>query len=164
MELWIIKTINNKIRGPFPLEKIHELISKGELHSHDEVCKSNGYWFQLSDTKEVIEQLKVDPLSDQFLLQEDEITEISQETATLKISDDLVNEARNSGFNTSDSENIYQQYKKENEIENFRSYPLALELKERRNRLFKKLFIFSVLVCLVLGILFYFYYPLLINL
>src|SRR5690606_12314337 len=85
-QIWLIRTFDHKIKGPFPLKKIHDFVLKGELHARDEVCQANGFWFRLNDDPQTLrEQLQIDPLHERFLFQEEEITEVSQQTATLKM-------------------------------------------------------------------------------
>lgn len=49
MKKWIIRTRSNHILGPVSQEKILELIENNSIHSDDEICSANGYWFQVKE-------------------------------------------------------------------------------------------------------------------
>lgn len=58
---WLIRTARNVIVGPYPRDKIRELILEGKLEVEDEVCPANGYWFSLHESEEVLRQLGIRP-------------------------------------------------------------------------------------------------------
>lgn len=70
-DLWLIRTHENQIAGPYPRNQIIELIEQGKLTLHDEVCRANSYWFGLYEDDEVRSQLGLELQFES----EDEITE-----------------------------------------------------------------------------------------
>lgn len=59
--LWLVRTRDHVIVGPYSKEQICNLIHLGELEPHDEVCPSAGYWFSLFELDEVKKQLGIIP-------------------------------------------------------------------------------------------------------
>jgi len=168
VELWLIRTLGNKIKGPFTSDEIRGFISRSELRAQDEVCKGNGYWFHLNEAIEVKNHLGMDPIYEQLLLQEDEVTEISQETATLKLNSDEYDDYSSSSSDPTNAlpeirknaqpnfdYNIHQKYKDHKDISNFRTYSLADELKDKKQKFIKNAIILA-LVLLLIGVTLFF--------
>jgi len=61
MDQWLVRTSQNWIHGPYPKEKIREMVLQGELTLEDEVCEANGIWIYLHETKLLREHLGVVP-------------------------------------------------------------------------------------------------------
>lgn len=55
VNVWLIRTKQNKILGPVSKHKIIDLIAKGTLTPEDEVCSGNGYWFWVKE-KELLDK------------------------------------------------------------------------------------------------------------
>lgn len=60
MNLWLVRTEKNRISGPYPGEKLKEMILKGELGFQDEICEANRYWIYLHEREEVMGALGVE--------------------------------------------------------------------------------------------------------
>jgi hypothetical protein len=60
-DLWLVRTPENRIVGPFPKTEVCRLIQAGELGPQDEVCRADHYWFSLHETEECDAQLGVRP-------------------------------------------------------------------------------------------------------
>jgi hypothetical protein len=52
---WLIRTKSNHILGPVSKEKVLELYLNGSIHTDDEICSGNGYWFYIRE-KELVEK------------------------------------------------------------------------------------------------------------
>ena len=84
-ELWLIRTTENRLTGPFPRAEVCRLILAGELGPQDEVCRAGHYWFALHEVEECRQQLGIQP---QFQKAtgasgaDDEITETQTELGT----------------------------------------------------------------------------------
>jgi hypothetical protein len=59
MTQWLVRTVRNKIEGPFSIEVVRQMITEGKLGVQDEVCPSGGYWFGLHEEREVNETFGV---------------------------------------------------------------------------------------------------------
>lgn len=46
----MIRTRSNHLLGPISKEKLVELMENGSIHTDDEICAGNGYWFYLRET------------------------------------------------------------------------------------------------------------------
>jgi hypothetical protein len=57
MELWLIRTQENQIVGPFSRDRVLEIIQTGTLTFRDELCRANEEWFFLNETDEVRQRL-----------------------------------------------------------------------------------------------------------
>jgi hypothetical protein len=57
MELWLVRTTENQIAGPFSKDRLMSLLQEGQLNFRDELCKANDEWFSLSETEEVRRRL-----------------------------------------------------------------------------------------------------------
>jgi|GEM_PF-3030346 len=53
MELWLIRTVQNEIAGPYTKARLLDLIREGALTFRDEVCRANDYWIGLNELDEV---------------------------------------------------------------------------------------------------------------
>jgi len=60
MDLWLIRTQNNQIVGPYSRDRILEIIQSGTLSFRDELCRANDEWFFLNETEEVRQRLGKD--------------------------------------------------------------------------------------------------------
>lgn len=58
-DLWLTRTSQNLISGPFSGDHVRNLILEGRLWLQDEVCPANGYWFYLHESEEVKRQLGI---------------------------------------------------------------------------------------------------------
>jgi hypothetical protein len=58
---WLIRTVENRILGPYTGEQVRRLILDRKLGPQDEVCHGNSYWFRLQEKQEVFDQLGIDP-------------------------------------------------------------------------------------------------------
>jgi hypothetical protein len=56
---WLVRTAKNLISGPYPKEKIQEMVASGELLPQDEVCEAHNFWISLHDRKEVLQYLGI---------------------------------------------------------------------------------------------------------
>lgn len=74
---WLIRTSTNRISRPLTRQQVCELIEKGQLHSNDEVCHANHYWFYLNEHEEIKNQLGIQMTKELFRGAEEET-----ETAT----------------------------------------------------------------------------------
>lgn len=59
-DLWLIRTSQNLIAGPYRQDQVRKLIRDGELGPQDEICKANGYWIFLHEREELFRQLGVE--------------------------------------------------------------------------------------------------------
>jgi hypothetical protein len=57
--MFLIRTKENRISGPFPKEVILERMQSGELREMDEVCPASGYWIYLHERDESMKLLGV---------------------------------------------------------------------------------------------------------
>lgn len=77
-EEWLVRTEKNFLSGPFPKEKVIQMIQQGQLGPQDEVCRGSHYWIYLHEREEVLNQLGVEmprrPVED-----DEEITETQTE-------------------------------------------------------------------------------------
>lgn len=55
---WLIRTSSNQIVGPLTQEKVISLLAKGAIHKGDELCKGNGFWFQVLEADLLEKYLK----------------------------------------------------------------------------------------------------------
>lgn len=60
MELWLIRTAQNEIAGPYTRDRLLDLIRGGSLSFRDEVCRANDYWIGLNELDEVRSKLGPD--------------------------------------------------------------------------------------------------------
>ena len=60
MELWLIRTVQNEIAGPYTKARLLDLIREGALTFRDEVCRANDYWIGLNELDEVRAKLGAD--------------------------------------------------------------------------------------------------------
>lgn len=60
-EPWLVRTVENRLLGPFTEEQVRRLITDRKLGPQDEVCPGNSYWFRLLERNEVFERLGIDP-------------------------------------------------------------------------------------------------------
>jgi len=58
--MWMIRTAENILSGPFSRQQIVQLIEEGKLDITDEVCGSSGYWIFLHEQAEVKRHLGFD--------------------------------------------------------------------------------------------------------
>lgn len=58
---WLIRTVENRILGPYTGEQVRRLILDRKLGPQDEVCMGNSFWFRLQEKQEVFDQLGIDP-------------------------------------------------------------------------------------------------------
>jgi hypothetical protein len=59
-EMWLVRTSENIISGPFEKEHVRRLILEGELGLQDEICCGNSYWIYLHEAGEVQAQLQIE--------------------------------------------------------------------------------------------------------
>jgi hypothetical protein len=59
-QMWMIRTAENILSGPFSKQQIVQLIEEGKLDITDEVCSSSGYWIFLHEQIEVRRHLGFD--------------------------------------------------------------------------------------------------------
>jgi hypothetical protein len=85
-DLWLLRTADNRLDGPYTKAELCQLIEAGELGPQDEVCRANHYWISLHEQQEVMDQLgirpqfqKSKPGSGSGAGSEDEITETQTE-------------------------------------------------------------------------------------
>lgn len=83
---WLIRTIENEIRGPFTRDELVDQIKSGKLNHQDEVCQGNNYWIYLDERDEVLAQLGLDIPRAASGSGEDESTDTETETITQDIS------------------------------------------------------------------------------
>ncbi len=57
MDLWLIRTHQNEIAGPYTRDRLLGLIREGALAFRDEVCRANDEWFSLNELEEVRKRL-----------------------------------------------------------------------------------------------------------
>src|SRR4051812_7918927 len=57
---WLVRTLQNRISGPFPKARVQEMIQEGALGLQDEICHANHYWIYLHEEEEVKAQLGID--------------------------------------------------------------------------------------------------------
>jgi hypothetical protein len=58
--LWMIRTSENLISGPYSKKQVIQLIDDGQLELTDEICHANQYWIYLHEQEEVKRQLGID--------------------------------------------------------------------------------------------------------
>lgn len=51
--VWLIRYANNSFSRPMPESELKKLFASGEMKPQDEICPGTGYWFSLSDVKEM---------------------------------------------------------------------------------------------------------------
>ncbi len=61
MDLWMLRTTDNQLTGPFSQEVIKQKLLGGELKADDEICPANSYWFSVHEIAEVRNHLGIDP-------------------------------------------------------------------------------------------------------
>lgn len=76
VDAWLVRTEKNFLSGPFPAQKVREMIQSGELGYQDEVSSAHGYWFYIHEVDEVKKQLGID-------VPRDKSREVPSEDATL---------------------------------------------------------------------------------
>ncbi len=60
MDQWLIRTVQNRIAGPFTKDQVVKLVLDHKLGLQDEICPANGYWVYLYERDEVIKYLGVE--------------------------------------------------------------------------------------------------------
>lgn len=58
--IWLVRTANNVISGPYNKEQVAGLIRDGKLSSQDEVCQSCDQWIYLHEREEILSRLGVE--------------------------------------------------------------------------------------------------------
>lgn len=85
-ELFLVRTKQNQIWGPIAKELLVERVSRGELDSQDEICRSGEYWIFMHETEEVVRVLGViPPAKKKQKTSEDEDTETDTQTDTVPV-------------------------------------------------------------------------------
>src|SRR5689334_9666342 len=87
MDQWLIRTAQNWIAGPYPQERVRQMILEGKLTLQDEVCLANHYWIHLHEREEVKEQLGVEVPRVGFR-SKDEVTATTQILTTSLVYDE----------------------------------------------------------------------------
>lgn len=83
MSLYLVRTQQNKILGPFKADEISPRILDGEFDPNDEICSSTQYWIFLHEREEMKKLLGIEaPLKRRKANPEDEDTETQTETMT----------------------------------------------------------------------------------
>ena len=80
VNLWMTRTIQNLIEGPFDKEEICQKVLQGQLKLQDEVCQGNDYWFFLHEAVEVKKFLGIEVPRQKR--RDDDDTQTETETAT----------------------------------------------------------------------------------
>jgi len=82
MSLYLIRTQENKILGPYEASEVTHRISAGEFDPNDEVCRSNHYWIYLHEREELQKLLGVEAPLKKRKSSDDEDTETQTESIT----------------------------------------------------------------------------------
>lgn len=85
-EKWMVRTIENEIKGPFTRDELIDQIKGGQLNHQDEVCRGNHYWIYLDERDEVLAQLGLDIPRASSSASEEESTDTETDTITQDIS------------------------------------------------------------------------------
>ncbi len=60
MNSFLVRTLDNRILGPFTKEQVSEQILKGTLKARDEIAQANDYWFYVQEREETLKRLGIE--------------------------------------------------------------------------------------------------------
>jgi hypothetical protein len=60
LDQWLVRTADNWIAGPYPVDQICQMIQEGKLTLQDEICLANQYWVYLHEREEVKQFLGIE--------------------------------------------------------------------------------------------------------
>src|SRR5258707_349518 len=84
--MWLVRTAQNEIAGPYTVEQIKQLVGGGQLTLQDENCPANGYWIFLHGKEEVLKLLGLQfpraGIDESTETQTETLTETETETET----------------------------------------------------------------------------------
>jgi|GEM_PF-6086113 len=101
LDLWLIRTSDNFIAGPYTQEQIRQLIRERQLGLQDELCPANQYWIFLHETEELSRLLGADVL--QWLSEDREDVTLTQTEPGL-VQPQLIEKALAEGMHQGDSD------------------------------------------------------------
>ncbi len=104
--LWLIRTSDKEILGPYSKDHVIDLLNKGNIKQCDEVCSGNGFWFYLREKEFVDKYLygnSIQPFNPvqeaKSVLTNDDIAfeepSVESPDITLLVDGDAVKEAKN---------------------------------------------------------------------
>lgn len=82
-DLWMVRTSQNEIVGPFSRSQLQGMVKEGALSPQDEIARGNHYWMYLHERQEVLEHLGVEPPVVINRKRGEEDTQTDTETETL---------------------------------------------------------------------------------